>query len=187
MSAVSELSKFHPIDGHPVVFVDTPGFNDTYNIPNWLGKQWEVNCMELSPTGHWSCRSYKEKTCRPSSTCIGSLTIGCLGRQWEIFECSQLYAAITRCKTSFSWGRCGANQDGESITTGGRAEGSVPGRYVVLGIASNCRWGAQQEKISYWADSLSLLAQGATRFALSVRLPRLSGSPSLSIRILITF
>jgi hypothetical protein len=46
-SAIRTIKATHPKDGHPVVFVDTPGFDDTYvsdtdtlhKIADWLVKR----------------------------------------------------------------------------------------------------------------------------------------------------
>jgi predicted GTPase len=52
-SGVRTIRAAHPKDGHPVVFVDTPGFDDTYvpdtetlqKIADWLVKTC-VHCIE---------------------------------------------------------------------------------------------------------------------------------------------
>jgi predicted GTPase len=75
----------HPIRGHSVTFVDTPGFGDTYKsdteilteIAEWFVKRSVYYVEQLLYTLIDDAIVIKAiSTSPPSSTCIGSPTIG---------------------------------------------------------------------------------------------------------------
>jgi GTPase Era involved in 16S rRNA processing len=70
-SEIRAVRYFHPQDGRPIVFVDTPGFDDTHKSDT------EV----LRIIADWLEKTTKARTSlRESSIYIGFLTIAWLGR-----------------------------------------------------------------------------------------------------------
>ena len=94
----------HPSDGHPVVFVDTPGCDDTYKpdqvivsmVVDWLVQTWVVHFYQRPVIPDRKTVIKGMLTLQSSYICIGHLIMGWPGWWWRTFELSQVSVASKR-------------------------------------------------------------------------------------------